>query len=384
MNTEFVRRGPINPIAACAFLLLTNGTAANELDDLQPGHWFEVPNSRLRDVVPDPAPPGNVENVIEAWSGGAFDTRRNRLLVWGGGHADYSGNEIYAFDLNSLAWERLTEPSPDVGGDPESGVYPDGQPRSRHTYDYIEYLPNQDLFCSFGGSALYPSGNVSTLRTDCYDFRNSQWVTRASLPSEDGSNLEAVTALDSETGAVYFKAKYTSHLAKYDPVLDRWQELNDDFYLNAKRTGAIDSANRVMVIVGEGDTFYYHLDSEQFETVSTSGSGPSSRAPGLVYDIASERIVAWEGGTKVYSLDVATSTWKTHNAASSNSVTPSDQSNWGTFGRFRYVPSKNLFVVVNGIDENVYAYKLSSGDGVIEDPVVPRPPSDLSAGSTGD
>ena len=28
-----------------------------------------------------------------------MDTTRGRLVIWGGGHADYKGNEIYAFDF---------------------------------------------------------------------------------------------------------------------------------------------------------------------------------------------------------------------------------------------------------------------------------------------
>jgi len=49
---------------------------------------------------------------MTAWSGGAFDTTRDRLVVWGGGHADYPGNELYVFDLGTLRWQRLTDPSP--------------------------------------------------------------------------------------------------------------------------------------------------------------------------------------------------------------------------------------------------------------------------------
>ena len=35
----------------------------------------------------------------------------------------------------------------------------------------------------------------------------------------------------------------------------------------------------------------------------------------------------------------------------------------GTFGRWRYVPSVNAFVLVTGIDVNVHFYKLTAGLG---------------------
>ena len=97
---------------------------AGPLEDLKPGEWYQVPNSHLYDVRPS----GWSANVMEPWSGGAFDTKRDRLLVWGGGHGDYSGNEIYAFDLAQLKWIRLSDPSANTGGDECSGLYPDGRP----------------------------------------------------------------------------------------------------------------------------------------------------------------------------------------------------------------------------------------------------------------
>jgi len=94
----------------------------NSLDKLKAGEWYEVTNSHLEDVdaqndstanpnYPGGAPWQGVEGVaavINDWSGGAFDTKGNRLLVWGGGHAGYAGNEIYAFNIDSLKWLRLT------------------------------------------------------------------------------------------------------------------------------------------------------------------------------------------------------------------------------------------------------------------------------------
>ena len=55
-----------------------------------------------RGDLPDPKPPGNAGAITGAWNGAALDTKRNRLLVTGGGHLDYAGNEIYAFDFGTL------------------------------------------------------------------------------------------------------------------------------------------------------------------------------------------------------------------------------------------------------------------------------------------
>src|SRR3974390_1985088 len=42
---------------------------------------------------------------IIPWSSGAADDKNQRLIVWGGGHSDYAGNEVSALNLNGTpAW----------------------------------------------------------------------------------------------------------------------------------------------------------------------------------------------------------------------------------------------------------------------------------------
>src|SRR4030095_5830911 len=58
--------------------------------------------------------------------------------------------------------------------------------------------------------------------------------------------------------------------------------------------------------------------------------------------------------------------------AGSATGAPGEGSN-GVYGRWRYVPSVNAFVVVTGIDDNVYFYKASSGGGTTPPPPNPGP-----------
>src|SRR5689334_9252707 len=71
--------------------------APADVDALEAGQWCEVTGSHLDGpgVRPEPSPPGSqAVGVIAPWSGGAFDRKRDRLVVWGGGHMDYAGNEV--------------------------------------------------------------------------------------------------------------------------------------------------------------------------------------------------------------------------------------------------------------------------------------------------
>ena len=79
--------------------------------------WYQVPNTSLHPLCPPDGYGGSgyafftyCPGVTTAWNSGVMDTKRNRLIVWGGGHNDYAGNEVYAIDLNSLTSSRLTNP----------------------------------------------------------------------------------------------------------------------------------------------------------------------------------------------------------------------------------------------------------------------------------
>src|SRR5688572_20679742 len=48
-----------------------------EMAALQPGQWFELPNTTIRSVLPDPPPRGTPTTITQAWSGGTVDTHRS-------------------------------------------------------------------------------------------------------------------------------------------------------------------------------------------------------------------------------------------------------------------------------------------------------------------
>jgi len=117
-------------------------------------------------------------------SGGSFDTTRNQMIIWGGGHKDYAGNEIYVFNMDTLRWTRVNDPAPrrdDNGSIESSGYYPDAsgnpdpqQPRSRHSYWYQVYVPDIDRYCSMGASFTFPN-SLTLANVDCFDFTTKRW-----------------------------------------------------------------------------------------------------------------------------------------------------------------------------------------------------------------
>ena len=50
-------------------------------------------------------------SIIAAWSSFAWDSNRGDLILFGGGHANYGGNEVYRWHGTSQLWERASVPS---------------------------------------------------------------------------------------------------------------------------------------------------------------------------------------------------------------------------------------------------------------------------------
>ena len=352
-----------------------------DIASLASGTWCDAANSRMRDVAYK-WPPGviytgngiGVEGVMDLWSGGAYDTRRDRLMVWGGGHNGYGGNEIYAFDVNAQRWSRLYDP---VAPSRCVVSYSDGSPAAGHTYGFVEYLPNVDRFAAFetGGWCQDGIGFSASWAYDP-DPANASWERWPDNPVAG----YAQSAYDPVTGRTWVKGNAGQcGLAEFDPLAKSWQVRSSESCYSYYPTMVVDPERRLLIAIGEGRQWAWDISKSGTLTrinLSTTGdqSIVNTSAPGLAYDPVSKKLVGWRGGADVYALDTGTMHWTKLPLAVTNAVTPTAANSNGTYGRFRYIPSKNAFVVVNRVDENVYFYKLSTGGGIAP-PATPNRPS---------
>lgn len=99
-------------------------------------------------------------SIVRAWSSFAWDPSDGKLMLWGGGHANYAGNEMYVWDGATGNWGRGSLPSKtDLDGMIIGGT----APQSAHTYDNNLYLPVNDMFLTFGGAAIRTGSNFQTM-----------------------------------------------------------------------------------------------------------------------------------------------------------------------------------------------------------------------------
>ncbi len=328
--------------------------------DMPADSWLEVPHSLLKSVTPDlavyPKIRGNTgpASVVAAWSGAALDARRSRLILWGGGHADYHGNELYAFDVPTLAWQRITEPFPDPVHDQQ--VNADGTPNARHTYNGLAYIAHADRLFACGG-ALSGKGFALCDATWTYDFAAKAWEAHHPQGHAPDGGIGHCCAYDPDSKRVFFGNG--KGLFAYTLEADSWVQLTDDAFYYI--TLAVDPKRRLLVGAGNKSLFSYDLANAKVarHALTTSGGDAFIAAgnPGFDYDPVADRLVGWFKGA-VYVLDDQSWSWSVHDVAGG----PKDSAN-GTYGRWRYVPAVNAFILVTAWDADVCFYKLTAGAG---------------------
>ncbi len=342
-------------------------------------------------------------NVTEAWSGAAFDTTRNQLYIWGGGHMNYLGNELYALNLNSVpTMTRLTNPAPlDYETELQESPLPpliepselppfDGtQPKSRETYDGLVYLPVPDKLWAWSGSLAifgFPDG-VTWL----FDPALNSWERQFPTGSLPLASIAAVSAYDPNTGSIYLHNMQNLYRYTYNTSGGNYEMLTmyePGFYIHMN--GVIDPKRKKFILIGpgeeipgeekQGQIIIYDIDPDitdnefMYEEINTVGDTAflGAEAPGLAYDPVIEKVVAWAGGDTVYLLDLDTNppTW----TAESYPIQPPLASeapqahNQGTYGRFEYAPAAKAFVLYNATNKNGYLFRWpdTDDDGVID------------------
>lgn len=222
--------------------------------------------SRIDQVKPSPTPSGaSPEPGVTAYSGGCMDTDRDELLVHGGGHGGYSGNEIYALRVRTETpgWYRICDPSsgcyatqPAVRGgngqyDYDSGR--NGAPRGSHTWNHLAYGNNKVCLPFLGGMELNTNvdvlGHVSsyadshgTARIFYYDrgFQNA-WV--AGEYWHKRSELAAWATQFAQGGPAFYCDVRTSFFAS----LQSWLDPASSWIMVEIDAGSMHIKNRVSV-----------------------------------------------------------------------------------------------------------------------------------------
>jgi hypothetical protein len=334
--------------------------------------WYQIPNTSIQGLCP---PYSEIQGqsgckaVMSAWSGGLFDTKRNRLIIHGGGHTDYFGNEIYAIDLNANPISPVLVKDASHGSAisnvttcPEA--YLDGTPSARHSYNGEVYVANQDTYFTFSGS----KSNCGFFSSGAWKYTpsTSTWTqqsTSGAAPNPAGNGSVPTIAYDPTTGNVFEAETNAGVFWKYDPAAVAWTNLANIHTCTAlNMTAAIDDGRRLYFCIGNGVFGKVSL-SAPYSSTALTGTGcsalVSSSGPGFAYDPVQKLMVGWAGGNTAYLYNPDTDSCSAVTYSGGPTVIQSN----GTYGRFNYSPTLGVFVVANSIDTNAYSLRLTQSGG---------------------
>jgi Bacterial Ig-like domain (group 2) len=357
----------------------------------------------------DPYPfADNCQNVIRTWNGAIADTVGNRLIIWGGGHDNYYGNEIYSLNLlaNPITLTRLKDPTVPTNYANDAncveGIPPGdaNAPNSREDYEGLAFIPSPDIMMILDGSLACINGDGSD-NTWTIPLKNlsdsSAWVNEnptltGPIPNGDGNEPYGnVAAYDPNSGLVFVAD--SASIYTYNYASNTYNRITPDkgFTTGIYLDGAIDPTRKLFVLLGActssscsaGNGVYVADISDPTATTQqdwtaatmadatcaeflSGGVNPINASnPGLTFDSVADDFVGWPNqGNSVYILtpDVANQELTCQKLTFDNGPPNSAHANntpntsYGTFGRFQYFPALDAFVLIN--DWNIPAYIL--------------------------
>jgi hypothetical protein len=327
------------------------------------GQWNEAPNSIITAsgvgwTGTSPGGSGNYTSVLTAWSGGVLNTKGclyggtfhtgTFLVIFGAGHSDYGGNEIYAYgpmEDASPTWHRLTDPT--IPAPDNVGRDGSGNPVARHSYDMLQYSEVLNQMICMGASGGYHNG-FDHQNGELFDFATNTWIAADSgmgftlgssgFPnSQGGYNPTTREAWLTTPGNGNVLMKYSESTGAFTT----YAKDNPDYSSDSK--AAIDPIHNLLVQIGSsGQVLVQDLNNPTsvIVTVTTTGTAPFDSRRTIDWDASKGRFVAWDGGMAVYFLQPPTTspltnTWVWTHVTPPTGPTPGVPETAGTYGRMR-------------------------------------------------
>src|SRR5690606_14273969 len=214
--------------------------------------------------------------------------------------------------------------------------------------------------------------------SDLYAFQNIHRLQLDSLTWSHPNNVSSdiayggsVSARDPATGKIWiFGNGRGAFMSSYTPTTGVIADHGSYYFFDEfsqGHTGAIMASTNRFISVGGGEAYYWDLvtsgESPRMDLVTTGcDSLINSNGPGLEWSTVDRKLIAWTGGSQVITMD-STYTCAEVTPGLGNMVSPDAPQAYGTFGRWRYIPKYNVFIVVKEATGNVYFYRHSAAPG---------------------
>jgi hypothetical protein len=377
-----------------------------------PGTRRNISHNFIADLNPCPlnncgySGTSGLKSVMIAWTGGAFAagfSELGGLLVHGGGHRAYYGNEVYAFNLDTLMWQRLNDPwepapgargwiSNDVPLGPtgswSEGEYAPGIPASSHTYDNVEYLPaalagnRRGALVRLTGTSNGAYGGGFSGRSHAFDLDTRRWrrySVNLTTKAEGGGDGNAV-CFDPTRKRFWAIGRYYSTVTRYLDIPTRtWHSVRategEGHNAGYNMSGAYHPALDLFVVVfhplnveGPERGRLWAMSCAEPERgwfrIQQEGPRPLGPAPGLEWCPPLNCMVSYEarGSTRINKLyaparNPLTSSWRWEEEEIGGDAPAGRTTGAGHYSRFRWAPRAGCFIWADGIRQAVQAWR---------------------------
>lgn len=359
------------------------------------------------------------------WNGAVFVPTFGTLgsmLLHGGGHWGYSGNEVIRYDIATRVWSRLNTPA-NYGFNKDGwvpfnkaptsvvnsyGSFPDGTPNPLHYYNGIEYVPPDAGGGTLGTIVFMHRMNSNSTVTDPqwwkFDIATLTWshgptcIKAASGPSANGNQYVGL-AYDSKRKGIWrvdVNADINSNgFSFYSLVTGQQYDVplnsGNSFSLGRLGSGALsyNEARDLLIVQREssGVQSLAYVDLSNYvlgvgfapaAAMTQTGSAPPNLYGGSYgshveycsYD-GNFYLVGWPNSSTLYRLTVPavlSNAWNwtalplTPKSGTSSLAfeSPARSADNHLFTRFRYIPGIKSFLWTDGIDLMVQAGRPSN------------------------
>lgn len=333
------------------------------------------------------------DRVITAWNSAAINQAAADMWVWGGGHADYGGNEPYKLYLlaDTPAWQMMRPPSGAIGnlltttgtvGESATGLYSDGRPRVTHTYNSLVYVPGVG-FTVTNLYYVYPHVNGPGKAYSFNEAANDWSLLSDYVSLGDANSPNGGSCYDSSRHCIWLLGNGAYNMVKIDcatgtatqhgtvanhaqgAIALKYDAANDLIYIlsASSSSGWLDYPSRMSIF--DPSTSLFHILPPYTGSLA---AGMSITGHGVAWDEVGGRLLLWNEQANRAKISVLTrpssnlltSAWAASELTldAGNTVTPTAAATNGTFGRFDLIPRLGICVLLNAVDQPVYFFKV--------------------------
>lgn len=343
--------------------------------------------------------------ITEAWNGAVFASRfgpSGSLIIFGGGHNDYFGSSVHAFDLATRQWSPIsngyvsgTESEYGAGAVYPYSVYPDGSPLPPHTYGYVQYDPIGNDFLLFKGQTELGVNVKSVPIAHMFNLGSLTWRhgpkhASAILGSGGWTTWDPKRRIlwghSGDSGNAFIG--FSPDGANGDGTFGSWTTLYPKKVETADHNAmALDPVRDIIGVIVNTVNAFYAIDpskpDREIVMLSCSEDRPRfSEYAALEYASNLDRFVYYSAneGARIYSItapagskwsDLANRAWiwnklindsnKLDPIADAHAISSYATNKTHTFGRFRIATygSIDVAILVRHTDTPVYAMRIS-------------------------